>query len=415
MSAEMMFARSGMGYIGAWDHHGGVQMSLDHLRRRSGELHGEVVIESAAVRAGRGKLHRAAFNVSSTTSRERLAKTLDGRAPGAHDIPWKHLIEEFCTAVLEAERTGAPIVRVGSLPPEPDGGFLVDPLLPVGKTTIIFAAGGTGKSYLAVLVSAAVQSGTNILGWKVRRSNVLYLDWETDAFEVDRRLKRVGRGLGLDDIAIDYRACAGPIDEMAESLSGYVTDNGIGLIVVDSAGMAAGGGRDNGPAEDSAIRMFGALRHLGATVLLIDHVTGEDVKSGKAVEKPYGSIYKVNLARSVYELKGTPVEGQDAHMALFHRKVNGGALVAPMGIRVSHGDDAVTFAVEAIQDAGLVTGLSVATRIRRLLAAGSMAVADIADSLDLGEGTVRVTLNRGAQSGSFTKLPDGTWGNAATP
>jgi hypothetical protein len=414
MSAEMLFARAGMGYVGAWDLYGGVQLSLDHIRRRSGEVHGEIVVEAGTIPTARGKLHRAAFNVSSTTSRDRLAKTLDARAPGTQGIPWKHLIEEFCTAVLEAERTGAPILEVGDLPAQTEEGYLVDPLLPRNKTTIVFAAGGTGKSYLACLVSVAVASGTGVLGWRVHRGDVLYLDWETDAYEVDRRIKRVSAGLGLPEVPrIAYRACAGPLDDMAEPLSSYIAERGIKLVIVDSVGMATGSSRE-GPAEESAIRLFSAIRHLGATVLAIDHVTGEDVKSGRAVEKPYGSIYKVNLARSVYELKGTPVDGQDAHMALFHRKVNVGSLQPPLGIKVVHEADAVRFSREDIGDPGLVTGLSHGTRITKLLRGGSASVSDIAEELDISEGIVRVTLNRG-KGKQFVKLTDGSWGLAATP
>ena len=412
-TVDMIFARSGMGYIGAWDRYGGVQMSLDHIRRRSGELHGEIVVGASTIGQGRGKLHRAAFNVSSTTSRERLSKTLEVRGPTTGQIPWKHLLEEFCTAVLEAERTGAPIVQVGSLPPEQDAGFLVDPFLPRNKTTIVFAQGGTGKSYLAVLLAVAVASGSDVLGWKVSQGKVLYLDWETDAYEVDRRVKRVAWGMGMASVPdVAYRACAGPLDDMAESLSGYIADNGVRLAIVDSAGMAAGGGRDNGPAEESAIRMFGALRHLGCTVLLIDHVTGDNVNTQKAVDKPYGSIYKVNLARSVWELKGTPVEGQDAHMALFHRKVNVGAIQQPIGIKVVHHDEGVVFSREQITDSGLSTGLSHGTRISKMLSDGSASVAEIAEELDISEGIVRVTLNRGKDK-VYIKRPDGSWGLAA--
>jgi hypothetical protein len=176
--------------------------------------------------------------------------------------------------------------------------------------------------------------------------------------------------------------------------------------------MAAGGGRENGPAEESALRMFSALRHLGCTILLIDHVTGENVNTQKAVDKPYGSIYKVNLARSVWELKGTPVEGQDAHMALFHRKVNVGAIQQPIGIKVQHHDEGVVFSREQIQDAGLVTGLSHGSRIVKLLSDGALNVGEIAEELDIAEAIVRVTLNRGKEK-TYVKLSDGRWGLAA--
>lgn len=409
----MIFARSGLGYVAGWDQ-GGVEVRIDHLRRRSGELGGELSVAAAAVPWDRGQLHRAAFNVSSTTARDRLAKTLAERSRGATTekgvgLPWDMMLEQFCSAVLSAEQEGSPIVRIGNLPPRPAEGYLVDPILVDGRTTILYAAGGTGKSYLAVLLAVAVASGKHILGWGVQRTKVLYLDWETDSFDLDDRVKRVATGLGIAAPEILYRSCASPLEDMAEQVSGIVSTEGIGLVIVDSVGMASGS-RHDGPAEDSAIRLFGAFRHLNTTVLAIDHVTGEDVKSDKAVYKPYGSIYKVNLARSVWELKGTPNDfGTESHLALYHRKVNRGRLLSPIGLVVKHTETAVEFATEEINDAGLVTGMSNTVRVERVLRGGAASVRDLSDETGLSEAVVRVTLNRGANQ-LFAKLSDGRWG-----
>lgn len=409
-SVDMIFARSGMGYVGVWDR-GGIEMNVDHLHRRSGELHGEIVISSAASAAGRGKLHRASFNLSSTTARERLGKSLVDRARSEKTIPWSDYLEEFCAAVLEAERGGAPIIALDKLPPAVGEQWLVEPFLPAKQTTIVYAAGGTGKSYLAVLVSVAVTAGLDVLNWRVRQGRVLYLDWETDGYEVASRVKRVAAGLGIDPPEVLYRPCATPMYDIAEAISAFVADRGITLVVVDSVGMASGTTREGGTAEESAIKLFGAFRHLGCTVLAIDHVTGEDAKrADKATVKPYGSIYKVNLARSVWELKGIiEDEGTDSHMALHHRKVNSGRLLPSVGIRVRHEQDSVEFAREEISDAGLVSGLSNSVRIQRALRGGSMTVGDLAEETGLSDGVVRVTLHRGKAT-IFTKLPDGTWG-----
>ena len=96
-------------------------------------------------------------------------------------------------------------------------------------------------------------------------------------------------------------------------------------------------------------------------------------------------------------------------MALYHRKVNSGMLLPPVGIRVTHDPTAVLFSREEITDAGLVVGLSNSARIRRALAGGKMSVTTLADETGLSEGVVRVTLNRGKDS-LFVKLPDGSWG-----
>lgn len=409
-SLDMIFGVAGMGYVGAWDK-GMVEMTADHLRRRSGELHGELNVACGVVPVGYGKLHRASFNFSSSTARERLAKQLKDRARSGDTIPWSDYLEEFCAAVLEADRSGLPVVTVGRLPAQDAEGYLINPFLPEGKSTIVYAAGGTGKSYLAVLCATAVATGTDILGWTVKQGNVLYLDWETDAHEVDERLKRVALGLGLaEPPEILYRACAGPLDYMAEDLAQVCATNQVKLVIVDSIGMASGTSREGSTAEESAIRLFSALRHLNATVLAIDHVTGEDAAKTGAIHKPYGSIYKVNLARSVWELKGQLAEtGQTGHQALFHRKVNKGQLQPAIGLSVAHGEREVVYKREQIQDEGLAQGLSQTARVIRVLEGGSKSVQDLAEETQISEQSIRVVLSRG-RGQQFTKLPDGTWG-----
>lgn len=402
--AELMLARSGMGYVGLWDR-GAVEMTIDHLRRRAGELHGEMMVSSAVVARGRGHIHRASFNLSSTTARDRLAKMLADRSR-PEDLPWADMLEEFCAGVLAAERSGEPVVRVGHLAPQPDESYLVSPILPAGKATIIFGAGGTGKSYLADLLSVAVAAGHDVLGWHVRRCPVLYLDWETDAYEIDERVKRVAAGLGIAAPEIMYRACAAPLEDMAEDIAKRVADERVGLVVVDSVGMASGSAREGGDANESALRLFSAFRYIGATILALDHITGEDVKSDRAVAKPYGSIYKVNLARSVWELRGNGGTEGDAHLGLFHRKVNRGRLCKEFGIRVRHLDYSVEFANESIQ---VTEGLGQSARVRLVLLGGPLSVKDAAAESGIDEDKVRVVLNRGRGT-MFVKLDDARWG-----
>lgn len=404
MTSEMRFARSGMGYVGLWDQ-GAIQMTIDHLRRRSGELHGEMVVESGVVARGGGHLHRASFNLSSSTTRKRLAEMLAERSK-PNEFPWLDHLEEFCTMVLEAERKGTPVMTIGNLERPPAESYLIDPLLPAGKTTIVYAAGGTGKSYLAVLAAVMVAAGKPTLGWKVTRGRVLYLDWETDHYEVDERMKRVAAGLGVPTPEILYRSCAASLEDMAEQMARYVSDERVALVVVDSVGMASGTAREGGDANESALRLFAGLRHIGSTVLAIDHITGEDVKSDKRVAKPYGSIYKVNLARSVWELRA----GEDpAHLALFHRKVNRGSLREPIGIHVDHGDHSVSFKREAVDDTRLVKGMGTASRIQRLLIDGPMTYNELTEALDLPTNAIRTAVSRDKKQGGklFTKTHDG--------
>jgi hypothetical protein len=399
------FQRRGLGYLAGWDDVL-AEITVDHLRRRSGELHGEIMASSGLV--SRGHLHRANFNLSSTTARDRLAKFLAAKST-PHTIDWGAMLEDFCTRILEAERKGAPIQQVGRMPLRVAQAYTVHPLVPSGKTTIIYGAGGTGKSYVATAIGVCVATGRVFLGLPVQAGPVLYLDWETDAYEVDERVKRVSRGLGVPAPEIHYRACAGPFEDIAEHVAGFVAEFGIGLVIVDSVGMASAVSHEGGDANEGAIRLFTGLRYLNTTILAIDHITGADVGSDKSAAKPYGSIYKVNLARSVFELRRSREDGDGAHLGLYHRKVNSGRLEKPIGIRVDHIDDVVRFSKEDIVEADLVMAEGNSARILRALRTGPKTVEQIAEDTGLSQGVVRTTLNRGKPNQFSKEQSTGLW------
>lgn len=398
----MRFDRRGLGYVGAFDE-GGVEIALDHLRRKGGDLHGEISVAAAVV--PKGHLHRANFNASSSTSRKTLSTMLRERS-APQEFPWAAMLEEFCLAVLEGERQGTPIVKVGAMPAHATGldAFRVKPIVPEGKTAILYGAGGTGKSYLAVGIAVSVATGRPLLpDWSVVKAPVLYLDWETDAAEIDERVKAVAAGMGVRAPEIDYRACNGSLEDMAEDLSRHVAAEGIGLVVVDSTGMASGAGREGSDANEATLRLFSGIRYLGCSVLAIDHITGEDVKSASGVAKPYGSIYKVNLARSVWELRR-----HDEAVVLYHRKVNRGPLHEPIALSVVHEPTSVTFSKTELDPVDLVAGMTQQKRLLLLLRDGPMTVADLAEKAGMTDASVRTVLSRGNGT-LFTKLDDHRW------
>lgn len=405
----MRFERLGMGYVGVDDQQG-VEMRVDHLSRSRGEVHGELSVACALVK--RGHVHRARFNLSSSTARTSLGKVLAARTE-PHRIPWPDLLEDFCTHLLDAHRTFRDVERIGNLAARPiSNAYRLSPILPLAKTTIVFGAGGTGKSYLATALAVSTATGRRLLGWQPEAANVLYLDWETDAYELDERIKRVSVGMGVAAPDILYRNCAGSFEDMAEDVARFVDEQQVGLVVIDSIGMASSTSGDGGDANESTIRLFTALRFLGTTVLAIDHVTGADLGAERAIHKPYGSVYKVNLARSVYELRRAE-EGADgdAHLALYHRKVNSGPLQKPVGIVARHSDNAVTFGIEEVVATELQAGLTISARIERALRTGPKLDTDISEETGDALDSVRSKLSYFAKNAHpmFVKLPDKRW------
>ena len=174
---------------------------------------------------------------------------------------------------------------------------------------------------------------------------------------------------------------------------------------------ALGATSEIGDANESVVRLFTALRHLNTTVLVIDHISKEGAASESGAFKPYGSAYKVNLARSVWELRqGKEADVDAIHLGLYHRKSNNSRLAAPMGLAYRNEDGKrVTWSDEPITETSLAAGVSIARRVDAAVKEGPITDAELADALGVEVKAVRVPLSRGRKSGRYTKLPSGKW------
>jgi len=283
-------------------------------------------------------------------SRGDIAKTLANTMPspsGAAAIDWDLVMNGLVAELLASQRRPLEVVNLAEVPREPDQRYLIPGVLPVGKATILYGAGGTGKSMFAMGAAAAVQTGTSFAGFThIEQGNVLYLDWESDQGDLSNRLYMASRGLGLKDSApVRYLSCDKPMGSITARLASLVDEHRIALVVVDSIGMATAGGRDSGDLAEAAIRFFLDLRALGCSVLAIDHIASEDVKKGAAgTSKPFGSVFKVNAARNTFELQLDPRAPTGEHRLIMrHRKTNMGPRMSDRNYLVDWQPESVRF------------------------------------------------------------------------
>ena len=97
-----------------------------------------------------------------------------------------------------------------------------------------------------------------------------------------------------------------------ESVQAQVLEQGIQLVIVDSAAPAVGNGGAQG--DEPVLKYFGALRNLGVTTLTVAH------RAKNADNGPFGSVFWENIGRNVYRLQ-SETEGDDRlHLGLFNRK-----------------------------------------------------------------------------------------------
>lgn len=390
----MKVERDGLGYRAAIVSEG-ISIAVERLTESRGETYGELSV----ARVPEGHVMRSRLSLTSSGARSGAAGYLARRAGGPD---WTAILEDFCVAVLAREREGSPVVKVGKLPPRKSVEFLLDPMLPIGKPTILYGEEGTGKSTLASAIAVAVTTATPTFSrWSVpRQRGVLVLDWEGDGDDWNDLIAACSAGIGIEAPDVLYQACAGPLTSDIHKVARTIAEHDVGLLIVDSVGMASPNARDGSDASEGAMRLFAGLRALGTTSLLIDHVNKSD-NEGRA-SRPYGSVYKPALARATYELRAAEDSDEDGtrHLALFHRKGNQTRRQAPVGIAVHRTESEILLRWEPVMlaDAKLAKGATLTDRIRDLLSDGALTVDEIADGTESSAAVIRKVLNRHSDS-----------------
>ena len=405
------FEKLGLGYV-LTVYELATSLSVDHLVRSRGELHGELRVQCGldGIRATDGNVHQARFNLTSTTARGSVAKHLAQRA-GHELIDWLDLLEDFCRRVLDAQRDGDPIEDVGALPMPVGVATRVDPIMPLGDVTTLYGDGSTGKSTLAAAIAVSVQTGVSVIpGWIPRKAPVLYLDWEAGKESINRRVRGVAMGANIPGpVTISYLNCKrrGALPGFAEDLAREIDLRSFGLVVVDSVGMAAGVG-EGGDANETAIRLFAAFGALGTTVLAVDHVNKTDATRSDRTTRAYGSVYKGLLARATFEVRrGKAADGRWL-IAIRNTKYNDADELGDQALKVHHEPDGAIWyeRLEQMPAEMKIGEPTIWELAAELLEMGDMSESEIAAAIDRQVPAVRATLYRVARDqGSVERLP----------
>jgi hypothetical protein len=166
-----------------------------------------------------------------------------------------------------------------------DAEWIAEPVIPRGRSTAMFAPGGTGKSLLSLYIATSVAVGRPIFGRKVDPCSVLYLDYEMTADDLAERLGNMGYGPDSDLTRLHYALLPGlpgldqpeggkAVLRMAEIVDAQ-------LVVIDTFGRAVHGDENEADTVRSWYRNTGLhLKHAGRAFLRVDHA-GKDVEKGQ--------------------------------------------------------------------------------------------------------------------------------------
>jgi hypothetical protein len=400
-------------YFDDADNPRGISVHVTRLRDRPPHLYAEIEVHREDQK---NVLESGVIDLLSARDRAEVARRLDAKGRSAGLLrTWEDILDQTAELVLLEHRAESEFEildgQVISLPPGP----ILAPILPDQVPTLIYGQGGSFKSTLLTAILVSVASGVAVIpGWKPRQAAVLYLDYESSREVVDARRRAIARGMGIAPPNLHYGRMAAQLSACVDELGDVIEQSGIGCIGVDSVGMALGSG-SGGDSNESTLELFAALRRFPVAWVLIDHVTGDDMRATTSVPKPYGSVYKFNLARVAYELRAQ-AEPEPPRTQLLLRQSKSEELqprLGPIGLAVVHEPDQIRFELAEITAPDLLStspGTN-ADRIADLLRMGAMFPTEISDRLGLKGDVVRSKLHSQNKK-RFVQLSDGRWGLA---
>ena len=284
-----------------------------------------------------------------------------------------------------------------------------------GRTMSLFGPGSAGKTTIVSGLVVSACSGTEVIpGWRPSRVySCLVLDWDEGREEEEVRLAAICAAYGVELTGgYHYKRMSRPLSDLADDIGLYVVENGIDIAIVSPVGRAA---RDHGDNITAPIdELYEVLRTFGTTNILIDHVTGANMKGG--AEREFGSVRKRDNARGSYSVYMQSEAIGERVVVLRNTKPDAMApRQEPQAVRVEFDPpegrdfvyDRITYHSDEVvenPDSDTVTSLSLRERIYAELQNGHQFEKELAESLGAQEPSVRRTLYR-YQGSWFARLP----------
>jgi RecA-family ATPase len=231
------------------------------------------------------------------------------RAPAATASPSSFI--DFRT--LDAERVAEPQ-------------FIVDDWLPRGAVTLFAGHGGSGKSFIAMVIAVQLALGMDVLGAKRggARERVMYISAEDDATVLKPRLRAICHWLNVStsrlngwlevadwtvrDLAILFaegRNGTGLTTDVFKQLKAEAEELKPSLVVLDNSSLLYGGNENVRTMVQQFVNSLRRLGPDGCAVLLLHHLDKNAVSSsGGGLKEGYsGSTGWHNSVRARWSLE----------------------------------------------------------------------------------------------------------------
>lgn len=196
-----------------------------------------------------------------------------------HELEMWHEIEQLLNKPANrAQELGFQVYTAADalLPQEPID-WIVEGLIAPGTITLLVGEPGSGKTWATLSMATCIASGRDWVGHKVAQGRTLFIDEESGALPIKRRIARLMGGYGIeDDIPLNYVSMAGfdlrrkaGVQKFRELIGRAQPD----VIIIDALADVMAGGDENSVKDVQPV--FSALRQIvndyQVTIVIIHH------------------------------------------------------------------------------------------------------------------------------------------------
>lgn len=289
-----------------------------------------------------------------------------------------------------------------------------------GRTLSIYGPGGAGKTTFSDGLVVSATTGREIIpGWRPMRSyRTMVLDWDEGREEEEVRLAAICRAYGVTLAAgYHYKRLSRPLADVADEVGTYIAENQIELVFVSPVDKATRSQGDN--LALPVIELHEVLREFRTTNILIDHVTGDNMRGGALRE--IGTTKKRDNVRGSYSLYPQEALCRPGSRSIVLENTKPDALLSPRpkyAVRISYDppdpDDGVyqtiRFDLDEVADSSIMdfSGRKLHEVFHEVLLGAHLSVEELARETGRNSATVRSILNR-FRGTHFNRLPSGNW------